>query len=73
MTDSNTHNALGDFCTKDKFIKNPNNPLTEAEFQWLFKNRDSNGFASAFVRVHRRKFLIDIPEFIKCLESRKGG
>lgn len=65
--------TLGDFCPKDTFANHPDNPLTESEFNWLFKNRDANGFKAAFVRINARKFLVHIPSFTQCLADRRGA
>lgn len=67
-----TNTTLGDFCPKNAFANHPDNPLKESEFNWLFKNRDSNGFKEAFVKVTARNFLIHIPTFIQCLADRRG-
>jgi hypothetical protein len=73
MSDNPTQTTLGDFCPKNTFITNPDNPLNESEFNWLFKNRDTNGFKDAFVKVNARKFLVHIPTFIACLANRRGA
>ncbi len=73
MTDIPTKTTLGDFCPKNTFATHSDNPLKESEFDWLFKNRDSNGFKNAFVRVNARKFLVHIPTFIACLASKRGA
>ena len=73
MTDTTTHSTLGDFCPKNIFAVHPDNPLKESEFNWLFKNRDANGFKEAFVKVNARKFLVHIPTFIHCLANRRGA
>jgi hypothetical protein len=73
MTDITTSMTLGDFCPKDTFATHPDNPLKESEFHWLFKNRDTNGFKRAFVKVNARKFLVHIPTFTQCLADRKGA
>lgn len=73
MTDTHPDITLGDFCPKDAFINHPDNPLKESELNWLFKNREANGFKAAFVRVNARKFLVHIPTFTQCLADRKGA
>lgn len=55
MTNTPTHATLGDFCPKSDFATHPDNPLKESEFNWLFKNRDANGFKEAFVKVTAKK------------------
>ena len=72
MTNTPDDTTLGDFCPKSKFARHPDNPLKESEFNWLFKNRDTNGFRDAFVKVTSRNFLVHIPTFIQCLANRKG-
>jgi hypothetical protein len=67
------HTTLSDFCPKISFATHPDNPLKESEFNWLFKNRDTNGFKDAFVKVNARKFLVHIPTFISCLASLRGA
>ena len=73
MTDPPTNTTLGDFCPKSKFAVHPDNPLKESEFKWLFKNRDTNGFKDAFVKVSTRNFLVHIPTFIQCLADLRGA
>ena len=73
MTNTPTNTTLGDFCPKRSFATHPDNPLKESEFNWLFKNRNSNGFKEAFVKVTARNFLIHIPTFTQCLADRRGA
>lgn len=73
ITNTNETTALGDFCNKSSFVTHPSNPLKESEFNYLFKCRDSNGFAMAFVKVTARNFLVHIPTFVKCLADRRGA
>ena len=73
MTDTPTQTTLGDFCPKNTFATHPDNPLKESEFNWLFKNREANGFKAAFVKVNARKFLVHVPTFIQCLAERRGA
>lgn len=73
MTDIPTVTTLGDFCPKDNFAIHPDNPLKKSEFEWLFKNRYSNGFKEAFVKVNARKFLVHIPTYTQCLANRRGA
>jgi hypothetical protein len=65
--------TLGDFCSKHIFATHPDNPLKQSEFNWLFKNRDANGFKHAFVKVNARNFLVHIPTFTQCLADRRGN
>lgn len=61
---------LAEFLPKEKFLNHPDNPLSKPEFSYLFRNRNNNGFAEAFVRINARKYLVNIPNFIKCLAER---
>jgi hypothetical protein len=73
MTDTPTQTTLGDFCPKGIFATHPDNPLKESEFNWLFKNREANGFKEAFVKVTARNFLVHVPTFVQCLAQRRGA
>ena len=72
MTNIPTNLTLVDFCSKRSFASHPDNPLNSSEFEYLFKNRDANGFKEAFVKVTTRNFLVHIPTFSKCLADRRG-
>ncbi|QPK62898.1 hypothetical protein IVG45_19040 [Methylomonas sp. LL1] len=72
MSEVHHQTALSDFYPKEAFLKHPDNPLKESEFNWLFKNRETNGFKDAFVKVNARKFLVHIPGFTECLARRRG-
>ena len=73
MTGTHLNTTLGDFCPKNTFATHPDNPLKASEFNWLFKNRDANGFKEAFVKVTARNFLVHIPTFIQCLAEHRGA
>ena len=73
MTNTPADTNLGDFCPKNSFATHPDNPLKKSEFDWIFKNRDANGFKEAFVKVTARNFLVHIPTFAKCLSDRRGA
>jgi hypothetical protein len=73
MTNNPTNTTLGDFCPKSSFATHPDNPLKESEFNWLFKNREANGFKEAFVKVTARNFLVHIPTFTQCLADKRGA
>lgn len=64
---------LSDYISKNSFIKHPDNPLTESEFKWQFKNRKTNGFSIAFIRVNSRKYLVHVPTYIRCLAEQRGA
>jgi hypothetical protein len=72
MPSEENNASLADFCSKNSFAKHPENPLSETEFNWLFKNRDSNGFASAFIKITAKTFLVHIPTFVNCLTVKQG-
>lgn len=72
MKEATIKNSLSEFCSKDEFKNHPDNPLKEAELNWLFKNRESNVFKSAFVKVNAKKYLVHIPSFTACLIERIG-
>ena len=73
MSTSISNTTLSDFCPKQIFAHHPDNPLTKSELDWLFKNRNSNGFEEAFVKVNARNYLVHIPTFIQCLADRRGA
>jgi hypothetical protein len=68
---SNT--TLSEYVNKNVFATSPDCPVTQPEFNWLFKQREHNGFASAFVKVSARSFLVHIPSFISCLNAKRGA
>ena len=73
MQHQTTHSlALGEYIPKKKFVLSPDCPVTEPEFNWLFKQRSSNGFAKAFVKFSARGFLVHVPSFIECLNAKRG-
>lgn len=73
MTNIPTNLTLRDFCPKRSFASHPDNPLNSSEFEYLFKNRDANGFKEAFVKVNARNYLVHIPTFTQCLVNRRGA
>ncbi len=64
--------ALGEYIPKKKFAISPECPVTDSEFEWIFKQRFSNGFSKAFVKFSARGFLVHVPSFIECLNSKRG-
>ena len=64
--------SLSEYIPKNKFAISPECPVSEPEFNWLFKQREQNGFALAFVKVSARSFLVHIPSFIECLNAKRG-
>ncbi len=77
MISTETHaneniHSLSEYIPRKKFVLSPGCPVTTAEFNWLFKQRASNGFAKAFVKFSARGFLVHIPTFIECLKAKRG-
>ena len=70
-TNQNTP-SLCKYIQKNKFALSTDCPVTNSEFNWLFKQREQNGFANAFVKLNARSFLIHVPTFIDCLSERLG-
>jgi len=48
---------LGDYCPKNTFSNHPQNPLNKSKFEWIFRNRHSNRFSEAFVKINSRKYF----------------
>ncbi len=68
-----TNYGLDEYCSIAAFKSRSENPLKPTEFEWIFRNRKSNGFQMAFVQINSRKFLVHIPTFITCLANRRGA
>lgn len=66
-------NCLSEYVPKDQFSSSIDCPLSTSEFNWLFKRRNSNGFADAFIKFSARGFLVHIPTFIECLNTKRGS
>ena len=64
--------ALSEYVPKNKFASSSNCPISDSEFNWIFKQRKNNGFAKAFVKFSARGFLVHIPTFIECLKAKQG-
>jgi len=75
MTNTTTSSnvSLTDYVPKKDFSTHPENPLSKSEFNWIFKQREQNGFAKAFVKFSARGFLVHIPTFINCLKEKQGA
>jgi hypothetical protein len=73
MQTDQTNYGLDEYCSIAAFKTRKDNPLKPSEFEWLFRNRKSNGFQTAFVQINVRKFLIHVPTFIECLANRRGA
>jgi len=65
--------SLSEYIQKNEFVLSENCPVTPSEFKWLFKQRERNGFAKAFVKLNARSFLIHVPTFIQCLSEKQGA
>jgi hypothetical protein len=63
----------GEYCSKIEFKRHPDNPLKIADYLWLFKHREKNGFAKAFIKVSSKNFLVHVPTFLKCLAEWRGA
>ena len=76
MTDTETQTdtlVLSEYIPKKEFSSHPENPLSGSEFNWIFKQRETNGFAKAFVKFSARGFLVHIPSFKDCLKAKRGA
>ena len=65
--------SLEEYCQKNEFATHPDNPLKKPEFNWVFKQREHNGFSKAFVKINSRNFLVHIPTYTQCLAERRGA
>ena len=65
--------SLNEYILKNIFVLSIDCPVTDSEFNWLFKQREHNGFAKTFVKLNARSFLIHIPTFIQCLSEKRGA
>ena len=64
---------LSEYIAKKEFAAHPENPLSEPELNWVFKQRELNGFSKAFVKFSARGFLVHIPSFLDCLKEKSGA
>jgi len=65
--------SLNEYIPKNKFVLSKDCPVTDSEFNWIFKQREQNGFAKAFVKLNARSFLVHVPTFIQCLSEKQGA
>ena len=65
--------SLSEYIPKNKFPDLPECPVSSSQFDYQFKQRRSNGFAKAFVKVSARNFLLHIPTYIECLTAKRGA
>jgi len=70
-TNSNSF-SLEEYISKKDFGISSVCPVTDSELNWLFKQREYNGFKKAFVKVTARNYLVHIPTFINCLSEKRG-
>lgn len=68
----NTTQSLKNFIPKKEFVKSTDCPFTEAEFEWIFRQRAQNGFAKAFIRYNAKGYLVDLPSLLQCLDEMRG-
>ncbi|MGB0238952.1 MAG: hypothetical protein ACPHHR_09770 [Cycloclasticus sp.] len=64
--------SLEEYISKKDFVASTICPMTDAEFNWIFKQREYNGFKKAFVKVTARNYLVHIPTFTNCLSEKRG-
>ena len=64
--------TLSEYISKKKFALSPDCPISISELNWIFKQRENNGFAKAFVRFSARGFLVHVPSFIEILKAKRG-
>lgn len=67
-----SNSSLEEFISKKDFGASSICPVTDSELNWIFKQRDFNGFKKAFVRVTARNYLVHIPTFTNCLSEKRG-
>lgn len=72
--DSNLNDtySLDEFVSKNTFRNHPKNPLTPSEYDYVFRNRENNGFKEAFAKLNTRKYVTHIPTYVKCLHKMRG-
>jgi len=67
-----TDSSLAEYISKKDFGISSMCPVTNPELNWIFKQREYNGFKKAFVKVTARNYLVHIPTFINCLSEKRG-
>ena len=70
--DISNYSSLEEYISKKEFGASSICPVTNSELNWIFKQRESNGFKKAFVRVTARNYLVHIPTFTICLSEKRG-
>ncbi len=66
------NSSLEDYISKNEFGVSSICPVTNSELNWIFKQREYNGFKKAFVKVTARNYLVHIPTFTACLSEKRG-
>ncbi len=66
------NSSLEDYISKNEFGVSSICPVTNSELNWIFKQREYNGFKEAFVKVTARNYLVHIPTFTACLSEKRG-
>jgi len=64
--------SIADYVSKRVFSELSLCPVSDSELNWLFKQREYNGFKQAFVKVTARNYLVHIPTFTHCLSEKRG-
>jgi hypothetical protein len=64
--------AIEEYVSKKEFGTLPECPFTDSELNWIFKQREYNGFKKAFVKVTARNYLVHLPTFTNCLSEKRG-
>jgi hypothetical protein len=71
QTNSN-NSSLEEYISKKEFGASSICPVSNSELNWIFKQREYNGFKKAFVKVTARNYLVHIPTFTNCLSEKRG-
>jgi hypothetical protein len=66
------NSSLEEYISKKEFGTSSRCPVTNSELNWIFKQREYNGFKKAFVKLTARNYLIHIPTFTNCLSEKRG-
>jgi len=64
--------SIAEYVSKKDFALIATCPVSSSELNWLFKQREINGFKQAFVKVTARNYLVHIPTFTNCLSEKRG-
>ena len=66
------NSSLEEYISKKEFGASSICPVSNSELNWIFKQRQYNGFQKAFVKVTARNYLVHIPTFTNCLSNKRG-